>query len=146
VEKSRNVAARAGRYVRNRFSRPSNGEPEVIEVPVPTVEEQLGVEVSRSNGCVRVSVTGELDLLTAEPLTARLREVEAEDAPTLELDIRDLSFLDSTGIALLFATNRRAREAGRRLVLLKGPGPIERVLALAHVEDVIDTVEEPRKT
>jgi anti-anti-sigma regulatory factor len=51
--------------------------------------------------------------------------------------------MDSSGLGRLFAANRRAREVGRRLVLLKADGPIDRVLELARVEDVIDTVEEP---
>jgi anti-anti-sigma factor len=61
----------------------------------------------------------------------------------LEIDLRALTFMDSTGLAQLFAANRRAREQGRRVVILKGPGPIDRVLDLAKVEDAIDVVSEP---
>ena len=99
--------------------------------------------VERINGLARIEVAGELDLSNIDRLRAPLAELESERPDVLELDIRALTFMDSTGLAELFAANRRAREQERRLVLLKGPGPIERVLELAKVEDAIDVVTEP---
>jgi RND superfamily putative drug exporter len=104
---------------------------------------ELGISVARHDGRVRIALAGELDLLSADAFGARLAEVEAERPELLELDLRGLTFMDSTGLGMLFAANRRAVAEGRRVVLLKGDGPIERVLDLARVEDVIDTVEEP---
>ena len=110
---------------------------------VPQQGGELGVSVSRSGDRARIALAGELDLSTAPALTRRLAEAEAGAPATLEIDLRRLEFLDSTGLAVLFDANRRAREEGRRLVLLKGEGPIDRILELARVEDVIDTVQEP---
>jgi anti-sigma B factor antagonist len=82
---------------------------------------------------------------TASQFAARLAEAEADGRAELEIDLRGLSFMDSSGLAELFAANRRARERGHHLVIVKDHGPIERVLNLARVEDVIDVVETPAK-
>jgi anti-anti-sigma factor len=108
-------------------------------------KQALGIAISTSGGRTRVTVAGELDLVSAALLAGRLEEAEKSRPEVIEVDLRGLTFLDSSGLAVLFAANRRARQAGRRLVLLKGHGPIDRVFALAQVEDVIDTVEEPTR-
>ena len=104
---------------------------------------QLEVRVENVEGLARIELEGELDLSSVERFSTALHEVEAERPDVLEIDLRRLRFMDSTGLAQLFAANRRAREQGRRVVILKGPGPIERVLALARIEDAIDVVTEP---
>jgi anti-anti-sigma factor len=111
--------------------------------PVEPAGSTLDVRVERVNELGRIALEGELDLSSVDRLTAALAELEAERPDVLEIDLRRLTFMDSTGLAQLFAANRRAREQGRRVVILKGPGPIDRVLALAKVEDAIDVVSEP---
>jgi anti-anti-sigma factor len=103
----------------------------------------LTLAVERVNGLAKISLDGELDLSNVDDFSTALHEIEAERPDVLEIDVRKLTFMDSTGLAQLFAANRRAREQGRRIVILKGPGPIDRVLALAKVEDAIDVVSEP---
>src|SRR4051794_30364968 len=78
----------------------------------------LRVGVAREDARVRVTVAGELDLATVDQLRTALERAEA-DARELVIDLRGLEFLDSTGLGELMAAQRRAREAGRHLVLLK---------------------------
>jgi anti-sigma B factor antagonist len=111
--------------------------------PAPDSPPGIGVSVQRDGERVRIGLVGELDLGTVPAVARQLEQIQAEQPGTIEIDVRRLEFLDSTGLGLLFGANRRAREAGRRLVLLKGEGPIDRILELAHVEDVIDTIQEP---
>jgi RND superfamily putative drug exporter len=103
----------------------------------------LTVAIERHDGLAQIALAGELDLSSVDRFAAGLAEIEAERPDVLEIDLRALTFMDSTGLAQLFAANRRAREQGRRVVILKGPGPIDRVLDLAKVEDAIDVVSEP---
>lgn len=122
-------------WIRDRSSNPA-AEDEPLGAALTLTDERI-------NGLARLALEGELDLSNVDRFAARLRELEAERPDVLEIDLRKLTFMDSTGIAHLFAANRRAREQNRRVVILKGPGPIERVLALAGVEDAIDVVSEP---
>jgi RND superfamily putative drug exporter len=104
---------------------------------------QLTVTIERHGGLAKIAIAGDLDLTSVDGFAAGLAEIEAERPDVLEIDLRGLTFMDSTGLAQLFAANRRAREQGRRVVILKGPGPIDRVLDIAKVEDAIDIVTEP---
>jgi anti-sigma B factor antagonist len=134
---TRNLFARLGRARRRRNRDEAPGG------AAPGSPPGIGISIQRDGARVRVALVGELDLGTVPAVARQLEQIQAEKPETIEIDVRRLDFLDSTGLGLLFGANRRAREAGRRLVLLKGEGPIDRILELAKVEDVIDTIQEP---
>jgi hypothetical protein len=60
-------------------------------------------------GRVRVAPVGELDLLTAEPLVQTVRELRRSGVEHLVLDLRGLSFIDSSGVRLAFDSTPRWR-------------------------------------
>ena len=100
-----------------------------------TVERQL------SDGTARILVRGELDMETGPRLEAELRHAEAERPAVLVLDLREVSFFDSTGLQLVLDADVRAREEGRRFVVLPGEGEPLRVLELAEVADRLQLKE-----
>ena len=51
--------------------------------------------------------------------------------------------MDSTGVAELVAATQRARAQTRRLVLVTGSAPIDRVLAVSGATQVLETTEDP---
>ena len=103
----------------------------------------LGVAVEHGTDRARVLLTGELDLTNVSTFAARLAEAEAARPAVLEIDLRRLSFMNSSGLGQLFAAHRRATEDGRRVVIVKDSGPIERLLDVARVEDVMHVVDAP---
>ena len=72
---------------------------------------------------------------TGPRLDGQLREVETQRPAVLVLDLRDVSFFDSTGLQIVLDADVRAREEGRRFVVLPGDGEPMRVLELAEVAD-----------
>ncbi len=82
-----------------------------------------------SDGTVRLVVSGELDLASSPQLAARLDEFEARGAPVY-LDISGLTFIDSSGLAVLI---RHAQDAGRDGRLEIGRDGLHR-----HVQRVIE--------
>ena len=60
---------------------------------------------------MRVSLTGELDLVSAPMLEDRLVRLRAKKSP-VRLDISKVEFIDSTGIRLLIQTVGEARIKG----------------------------------
>ncbi len=58
------------------------------------------------------------------------------------LDLRELRFLDSCGLARLLAARRRARKLGHRLLLVRGPKAIQRLFALSAVDEAFEMVSE----
>jgi anti-sigma B factor antagonist len=86
-------------------------------------------------------LSGELDLIGAEPLDRELRRLEARDAAGIEVDLRGLSFVDSTGVDLLLSARERARAAGRELSLRRGTARVQRVFELTRTAAALPFVD-----
>jgi anti-sigma B factor antagonist len=93
-------------------------------------------------GAVRVALRGELDLEHAYTFDEEMRRVEAARPSCLVLDLRGLSFLDSSGLARLLAANRRARREHRRLLLVRGTKAVQRLLAITAAGQHFETVSD----
>ncbi|MCU1497926.1 MAG: anti-anti-sigma factor [Acidimicrobiales bacterium] len=63
--------------------------------------DQLQVVQARTGDQVTLAIRGELDLLTAPLLATAVEEVIASDCSKVVLDCAQLTYLDSTGIAVL---------------------------------------------
>ena len=56
----------------------------------------------------------------------------------MAVDLREVSFLDSSGLRLLLQLNQELSEAGRRLVVVQGPRRVARVFELTGAESELD--------
>jgi anti-anti-sigma factor len=98
----------------------------------------FSVTVGRSGDTVTVSVAGELDVAAVPVLGAHLDALEADTAgAAVVLDLSALTFLDSSGVALLIAVARRAEDEGWPLRIAGTPPQALRVLALCGLLDVL---------
>src|SRR3954452_9888816 len=95
----------------------------------------FAVEVQREQGTIRIVVRGELDMDTGPRLREDLDRACAEAPERLILDLRPVSFFDSTGLQLLLDAEFRCRDNGTRFIVLPGDGEPRRVLELAEVTD-----------
>lgn len=87
---------------------------------------------------VRVRVHGALDLSGVSTLESA---IDATAAPRVLLDLREVEFIDSSGLALLLDRSEAFRADGRELVIIPGP-PVRAVLQLAHVEGELVLADE----
>jgi anti-sigma B factor antagonist len=94
-------------------------------------------------GVVCVALSGELDMSSAYCMDAELRRLEQTRPEMLIVDLRDLAFMDSSGLARLLAAHRRARNGGWRFGLIRGPAAVERMLRLAATEEHFLTLPDP---
>jgi anti-sigma B factor antagonist len=90
-----------------------------------------------------VAVAGAIDLSCACDFDDALRRVERHAPGKLVLDLRRLDFMDSAGLSRIIALHTRCRRARRRLTLVRGPQAVERLLALARLDDQFDVVGDP---
>ncbi|MET0206865.1 MAG: STAS domain-containing protein [Thermoleophilaceae bacterium] len=102
----------------------------------------LEVTTQDSGGQVTISLKGELDLSSVGKVQEELRRVEAEGPAVLVLDLSDLTFLDSTGLRTVVTADERARENGRRLVVVRGPDAVQRVFAITRLEERLEMVDD----
>jgi anti-anti-sigma factor len=89
------------------------------------------------NDRAEIALSGELDLAGARQLETRLDEAERESPERMVIDLRDLSFIDSTGLRLLLQADARARERGCELVLRRGEPTVQRVFEVTGALDVL---------
>jgi anti-anti-sigma factor len=104
--------------------------------------EILEVKTEDRNGLVHVALMGELDLSTVAKVQEELRRVEADSPATVVVDLSKLTFLDSTGLRCIVTADERAREEGRRMVVVRGPEPVQRVFAITRLEERLEMVDD----
>jgi anti-sigma B factor antagonist len=93
-------------------------------------------------GAVHMRLSGELDISSATKVEDELARVEPGRPDVIVLDLRGLDFMDSTGLRLLIAADARAREEGRRLTIVKGPEPVQRVFRITRLEERLELVDD----
>jgi anti-sigma B factor antagonist len=103
----------------------------------------LQVQSEDRDGLVHVALRGELDLSTVGKVQDELRRVEAASPPVVVLDLSKLTFLDSTGLRCLVTADERARDAGRRVVIVRGPDAVQRVFSITRLEERLEMVDDP---
>jgi anti-anti-sigma factor len=91
--------------------------------------QSLDIDVDQADDTVVVRPRGELDLASAPDLRAVLQELRNKKASVL-LDLSELTFMDSSGLRLIWETNAEARQHGRELALASGPPEVMRVFEL----------------
>jgi len=104
--------------------------------------EILHLDSEDRDGLVQIALRGELDLSSAAKLQEELRRVEAASPPVLVLDLSKLVFLDSTGLRCLVTADERARADGRRVVIVRGPDPVQRVFSITRLEERLEMVDD----
>jgi anti-sigma B factor antagonist len=104
--------------------------------------EILEVKTEDRNGLVHVALVGELDLSTVAKVQAELRRVEAGAPATVVVDLSKLTFLDSTGLRCIVTADERARDQGRRVVIVRGPDAVQRVFTITRLEERLEMVDD----
>jgi anti-anti-sigma factor len=107
------------------------------------VASPFDVTIEERGDTVHVTLLGELDISNATRLEDDLRRVEAGNPALLVLDLSRLDFMDSTGLRLLIGADSRAREAARRLVLIRGNEMVQRVLRVTRLDERLEIVSDP---
>lgn len=93
------------------------------------------VEIEPEREQVRVVPYGELDLVTVEQLNAQIDKVRSNGNSAIVLDLRQLSFMDSTGLRLLLTLDAAARSNGFDFSIIDEEGPVRRLLELTRLDE-----------
>jgi anti-anti-sigma factor len=95
-------------------------------------------EVDVLSGAVRVTLAGEFDLNTETDLAGWLgRAILDHPGIDLEVDMREVGFMDSSGIRGLLTAHRIATEHGRTFRLTGAQGTVREVLEIVDVYDLL---------
>ncbi|MEU6587672.1 STAS domain-containing protein [Streptomyces sp. NPDC046881] len=105
---------------------------------------QLSVVTSATDGIRVLSLAGEIDHHTGDTLRQAL---DASDSPRpcVVVDMRQVTFMDSSGINIFLAAHRALSEAGGWLRLADVGDSVMRTISLVGVDTVIDCRETLRQ-
>jgi anti-anti-sigma factor len=92
---------------------------------------RFALEIRPDRSRVVLGLTGEIDIANVIDVQTALEDLRAAGWDDIVIDLRDVSFIDSTGLGVLIAADERARREGWGLAVTKGSPALERILTLA---------------
>ncbi len=96
-----------------------------------------------ANGYQIVSVTGELDIATAEQAYSYISEViDGRPAP-VTVDLSGLTFCDASGLGALTRIARHARQKGRQLMLTSARPSLLKIMRITGLDRVFPELHPP---
>ena len=103
------------------------------------MNEQLGTHVEYHDSVGVVRLSGEVDIVQAQPLRETLFGAIRNEDLGLVVDLTEATFIDSVGVGLLFELGERLAERQLRLaVVVPEGGLVERVLTIVNVGSVAE--------
>jgi anti-sigma B factor antagonist len=95
-------------------------------------------EVPGYDGVVCFAVAGEIDISTAPRLPVQVRDALRAGKSMVCLDLTDVSFIDSTGLAALLHCGRSVARADGRMVVVADEGEVLRLFELSRLDRALD--------
>jgi anti-sigma B factor antagonist len=95
------------------------------------------VTSKRGRQDVTLSLSGELDLGSAPKLRECLAELAHSGVINMEIDLTNLTFLDSTGISLLVTAYKKSTDSGGSFIVCNAPPQSMRVLEITGLIDLL---------
>ena len=105
----------------------------------------FAIETSRAGERLVVRPSGDLDLATA-PELEELVMGRLADGALVVLDLRGLSFMDSSGVRVLVAAHARASDGnGGELTIVRPArgSAVDRILEVSGIDQALPLVDEP---
>lgn len=90
-----------------------------------------------------LKITGDIDECSAKGLRADVDAIIESSARirTLTLDMRDVTFVDSTGLGFVFGRYKKLKAIGAELLLKNVPKQVDKVFQTSGVYRIIPVVE-----
>lgn len=100
----------------------------------------MDIETSQTGRAAVIALRGELDMAGAAALEA---ELDGLNGDALVIDLRDVTFMDSSGLRVLVVASQRAQDDGRRFALVPGAAQVMRVFEITRMLERLDFVDDP---
>jgi anti-sigma B factor antagonist len=111
-----------------------------------SIQEHLQIAISQGSDRVIVALEGELDMVSSGMLRETLTSADLEGSSTVVLDLRGVSFLDSTGLRAIFWARNTVHEGGRQFVVTRGSPQVQRLLTLTRLDEHLQIIDTPEAT
>ena len=92
------------------------------------------VSVESRDGVAKIALSGELDMATAPILVEHLRRTEEEGATAIIVDLRNVTFMDSSGLVTCIRARDRAAQNGHRFMAVQPRPSTKRLFEITGTE------------
>lgn len=106
-------------------------------------QEHFRIETRSAPDRVVLCLHGELDLASAPLLAQEIENASSDSAAMIVLDLKELQFIDSTGLRIILAAHERAQERGQELALSRGSEQVQRLLTITGVGEHLRIIASP---
>ena len=98
------------------------------------------VDVEDDGTLLVLRLHGELDLMSVPTVEDTFDRHGARQA--VVVDLRDLEFMDSSGLRLIVRSHARAEQSGRSMVVVNGPDTVARVFSATDLDSKLNIVDD----
>ncbi|MEU4244032.1 STAS domain-containing protein [Actinoplanes sp. NPDC026619] len=100
--------------------------------------DEIVTNLDRDADTITVTLTGEVDVLTVDQVRVALEEALAGRPREIVVELRELTFIDSTGLGALIFGFQRARDANMRFRLAHPNRTVHQILMLSGLLEVVE--------
>jgi anti-sigma B factor antagonist len=100
------------------------------------MRDRLNISVRRGADRTTIALTGELDVSSAADLQTTVEQEVGAGYPDLNLDLADLTFIDSSGLSALVAANERCQSAGGKMTVCAPSRQVTKALQITGLDGV----------
>jgi anti-sigma B factor antagonist len=123
---------------------PARGDEEGSREATPRVSRRrFTFDCSRTPHGTVIALGGELDVVCADAFKRRFAEATEDEPAHVVMDLRELTFIDSIGLALLLRVNEIARDGGFSLSIVSvEDDPPNKIFRMTGTDKILPLVDE----
>lgn len=104
----------------------------------------LEISIVEEVGKSKLIVSGEIDAYTAPKLKDSLLPLTKESDKTAEVDLNQVSYMDSTGLGVFISALKSTKETGSHLRLINLQDRVLRLFKITGLDEIIEIADEIR--
>ncbi|WP_173917757.1 STAS domain-containing protein [Halobacillus sp. Marseille-Q1614] len=98
----------------------------------------LTIDVTNKEKIATVALSGEVDAFTAPKLKDTLLPLTKEEGQTVEVDLQDVNYMDSTGLGVFISALKSTKEHNTSLQLINMQDRVYRLFKITGLTEIMD--------
>ncbi|WP_339194049.1 anti-sigma factor antagonist [Aeribacillus sp. FSL K6-8210] len=98
----------------------------------------LEIDIKKEKKVSYVHLKGEIDAYTAPALKNKLAPISEESEPFIEVNLKDVEYMDSTGLGVFVGLLKTVRKQGGKLKLTNLSPRLERLFHITGLDSIIE--------
>ncbi|UOQ91806.1 STAS domain-containing protein [Halobacillus shinanisalinarum] len=98
----------------------------------------LTIDVINGENITHVSLAGEVDAFTAPKLKESLLPLTKEEGQTIEVDLQEVNYMDSTGLGVFISALKSTKEHNTELKLIQMQDRVHRLFKITGLTEIMN--------